>query len=122
MNPPHFKAQSARCARADTPRPARKSGKTRLDATSVSPDAGDAPPAALEMPPPPPRAFVNARHGIDAHDGNRKGTRAPKIAEENVGRFLDVLRWWPSIDASAGDARKRMPWTEVFNFIRIKKR
>jgi hypothetical protein len=55
------------------------------------------------------------RHGIVAEDGNREGKRTPKIAEENVARFIDVLRWWASVNDQAQVVR-RVPWKEIYEF------
>jgi len=60
------------------------------------------------------------RHGIVVTDGNREGKRTPKIAEENVARFIDVLRWWASVNDQAQVVR-RVPWKEIYEFICVRK-
>lgn len=110
-------------ARVDTPRPERgvqsvmyrdRNGIFRV----ASPEAAralDCPPTPrAAMPPPPP--FPGARHGIAPTDGRRGGTRAPKIADENLARLLDVFRFWASANAKAESA-SRLPWAETFAFI-----
>ena len=108
-------------ARVDTPRPSVQSAIYR-DRNGIfrvaSPQAArelDCPPTPRAgMPPPPP--FPGARHGIAPTDGRRGGTRAPKIADENVARQLDVFRLWASVNSKAEGA-SRLPWAETFTFI-----
>jgi len=110
---------ATREARVDTPRPAAKAqGAIYRDENGILRTASAARARALDMPPPAPRMVAQAmvfRHGIVAEDGNRDGTRTPKIAEENVARFIDVLRWWASVNDQAQVVR-RVPWKEIYEF------
>ena len=40
----------------------------------------------------------------------------PKLADENVARLLDVLRYWATVNDSASTSA-RLPWAEAFNFM-----
>ena len=114
---PHFSTQDGR-PRADTPRPpAKAQGEIYRDGNGVFRTASAAKARALDMPPPPPRPrHPGARHGIAAGDGRREGTRVPKLADENVARILDVMRYWAAVNDSASTSA-RLPWAEAFNFI-----
>jgi len=113
------------CAWVDTPRPAAKAqGAIYRDEKGILRTASAARARVLDMPPPAPR-MVEAprmayRHGITVEDGNRGGSRTPKIAEENVARFIDVLRWWASVNDQAQVVR-RVPWKEISEFICMRK-
>ena len=111
---------TTREARVDTPRPAAKrQGEIYRDEHGTMRTASDARARGLDMPPPAPRMVAQGmvyRHGILATDGNREGKRTPKIAEENVARFIDVLRWWASVNDQAQVVR-RLPWKEIYEFI-----
>jgi len=121
--PPQCATREAR-AHVDTPRPpAKRQGGIYRDEEGILRTASAARARALDMPPPAPRMAAEAfahRHGIHPTDGNRGGARAPKIAEENVARFIDVLRWWASVNDQAVHVR-RAPWKEIFEFIRSRK-
>jgi len=118
---PHL---ATREARVDTPRPAAKrQGEIYRGENGIFRTASAARARALDMPPPAPRMVVQEmvyRHGIVATDGNRGGLRTPKIAEENVARFIDVLRWWASVNDQAQVVR-RVPWKEIYEFIQTRK-
>mmetsp|Transcript_2174 Transcript_2174/g.7205 ORF Transcript_2174/g.7205 Transcript_2174/m.7205 type:complete len:177 (-) Transcript_2174:29-559(-) len=121
--PPQCATREAR-AHVDTPRPpAKRQGGIYRDEEGILRTASAARARALDMPPPAPRTAAEAfahRHGIHPTDGNRGGARAPKIAEENVARFIDVLRWWASVNDQAVHVR-RAPWKEIFEFIQSRK-
>eukprot|EP00223_Ostreococcus_mediterraneus_P002554 CAMPEP_0179605500 /NCGR_PEP_ID=MMETSP0930-20121108/946_1 /TAXON_ID=548131 ORGANISM="Ostreococcus mediterraneus, Strain clade-D-RCC1621" /NCGR_SAMPLE_ID=MMETSP0930 /ASSEMBLY_ACC=CAM_ASM_000580 /LENGTH=1456 /DNA_ID=CAMNT_0021473917 /DNA_START=3513 /DNA_END=7884 /DNA_ORIENTATION=- len=116
--PPHSETREAR---VDTPRPAAKAqGAIYRDENGILRTASAARARALDMPPPAPRTEMVYRHGIAVTDGNREGKRTPKIAEENVARFIDVLRWWASVNDQAQVVR-RVPWKEIYEFICVRK-